>query len=876
MIGVYVRRLSGALAVAALLGACSSGGNVDVGSGQGSDSGSGSATVQFPMAYIKSTLPMEQDDLREQRDAVPDADTDVFVRDRADPTAPERNITEQVTGDDLYAIRDLDVSFDGTKIVFAMRGPLDEDQDEEDPPTWNIWEYVFATDELRRVIASDIIAEEGHDVGPHYLPDGRIVFSSTRQKQSKAILLDESKSQFEAQTSSRGEPAFVLHVMNAEGGDIRQISFNVDHDLDPSVLMSGKIIWSRWDNAPGGRNAIHLYQANPDGSGAELLYGAQSHLTGSENSRIEFVKTREMSNGNLLALVRPFTDTDFGGDLYIINTKDYVENTQPVLASAGLGGPAQRAATGNDVRTVEGISPGGRFQSAFPLWDGTNRIVVSWSQCLAVIDGQERPCTDDVVSNPAALPAQPAYSLWMYDTSARAFLPLMTPQRGVMVTDVVIAQPRAAPGVILDQTPGVGGVSADLVNEGAGILDIRSVYDFDGTDVATPNIRTLANPTTTPAAQRLYRFIRIEKMVSLPDDDVLDFDNAAFGVTPFMREILAYAPIEPDGSVRVKVPANVAFQISLLDQNGRRAGPVHRNWLQLRPGEVRTCNGCHTRDAQAPTSHGRTGTFASAYTGATSTGPFPGTSGAFLPLVGETMAQARASASCVTGSTTCSTIPSMNVLFEDVWTDPAGRTPDPTFTYSYAALTTTPPTSLDCTTRWSATCRITINYEAHIHPLWSAPRVGPVDPITGLPTPLTCAQGGCHSPTNAVAQAQVPQGQLDLTDGPSDDEPLQFRAYRELLVADNEQCLVAGALQDCQIETGVDPVTGTPILSTVTYPASMSAGNARGSTRFFARFAAGGTHAGYLTSAELRMLSEWLDIGAQYYNNPFDPGVPLN
>ena len=32
-----------------------------------------------------------------------------------------------------------------------------------------------------------------------------------------------------------------------------------------------------------------------------------------------------------------------------------------------------------------------------------------------------------------------------------------------------------------------------------------------------------------------------------------------------MREILGYAPVEPDGSVKVKIPANVAFAISVLD-----------------------------------------------------------------------------------------------------------------------------------------------------------------------------------------------------------------------------------------------------------------------------------------------------------------------
>ena len=40
------------------------------------------------------------------------------------------------------------------------------------------------------------------------------------------------------------------------------------------------------------------------------------------------------------------------------------------------------------------------------------------------------------------------------------------------------------------------------------------------------------------------------------------------------------------------------------------------------------------------------------------------------------------------------------------------------------------------------------------------------------------------------------------------------------------------------------------------------------------RFDAGGSHEGYLSDAEKKLLAEWLDVGAQYYNNPFD--VPIN
>ena len=35
-------------------------------------------------------------------------------------------------------------------------------------------------------------------------------------------------------------------------------------------------------------------------------------------------------------------------------------------------------------------------------------------------------------------------------------------------------------------------------------------------------------------------------------------------------------------------------------------------------------------------------------------------------------------------------------------------------------------------------------------------------------------------------------------------------------------------------------------------------------------------HSSFMTADELRLISEWLDIGAQYFNDPFDPDVPMN
>jgi dolichyl-phosphate-mannose--protein O-mannosyl transferase len=77
------------------------------------------------------------------------------------------------------------------------------------------------------------------------------VFASTRQLATQAILLDEGRPQYPAQTDDRQQPIFLLHVMNADGTGMHQISFNTNHDFAPSVLNNGQIVFSRWEVTNG-------------------------------------------------------------------------------------------------------------------------------------------------------------------------------------------------------------------------------------------------------------------------------------------------------------------------------------------------------------------------------------------------------------------------------------------------------------------------------------------------------------------------------------------------------------------------------------------------------------------------------------------------
>src|SRR5690606_5237904 len=149
----------------------------------------------------------------------------------------------------------------------------------------------------------------------------------------------------------------------------------------------------------------------------------------------------------------------------------------------------------------------------------------------------------------------------------------------------------------------------------------------------------------------------------------------------------------------------------------------------------------------------------------------------------------------------------------------------------------------------------------------------------------TCTS--CHSPVNADNMAQVPAGQLDLTSAPSPNQNAHMTSYRDLLTGDVEKEVVNGVLIDRLVPSGeferdeegelILDVEGNPIpiLVTVGVGNSMSGGSARGSGRFFNRFYTFNEetetidHRDYLNPAEMKLLSEWLDLGAAYYNNPF-------
>jgi hypothetical protein len=887
-----VNQLTMLLVLSLLLTAC--GGSIVPNENQEPDP----VVVDVPIAYIKRDLTVpESTGIRSLEDpSIFMGGASLVIKARANSSAEEVDITSELFADMLdddgnplpYDIKDLDTDYTGTRLVFALRAPEMPNMDVE--PTWNIWEYDTTTLELRRVIGSDLVAEAGHDTGPTYLADGRIVFSSTRQRGNQARLLDEGKPQYAGLEEGREVAASVLHLMNADGTEIRQISYNQSHDFDPVVLPNGKILFSRWDQA-GGNKGIHLYQMNADGSQLEILYGRHSHNSVQGLNNIQFAATSITPDSRVLAAINSFDQTRLGTDFIAIDTDNFIDNDTPIDSMQGLSGPAQESALFANIDIINEVSPGGYILALYPLWDGSGRILFSWNQCrlLAPLPSGAAPetprtiapCNEVNITDPLYSPAPNLYGLWMFSPESidgeATQLPLNVANENFAVTEIVALESRPFPN---NPESTVDTQATELIEDKYGVLHIRSVYDIDGIDQSPNGIVNMANPLAVSVDERPARFLRIVKSVSVPDEDTLDFDNQIFGRSrnQLFREIAGYTPIQPDGSVKVAVPAGVPFAVSIVDVNGKRISSRHNNWLQVVPGEQKNCVGCHGNNSTAP--HGRLDAQpASVNAGAMSTGvPFPNTNPALFADSGETMAETYSRIQGLPRLTA-------NIEFDDVWADDSTTTPAESFSYRYQDLNTALPVTQSCAQNWTALCRAVINFPDHIAPMLTLARQTFDDDMV-LIADNTCTS--CHSPSDENGEIRVPLGQLDLRSEPSAEEASFTTSYRELMFNDNEQEVVEGALLDrivpvldndgnptflldeegeLVLDAEDNPI---PITTTVGIGSSMRVNGALSSGRFFTRFNDGNSHAGMLSEAELRLIAEWLDIGGQYYNNPFD------
>ena len=97
------------------------------------------------------------------------------------------------------------------------------------------------------------------DIEPTYLPDGDIVFVSTRCKRWVNCWLTQ---------------VAIMYRCDANGQNIRPISSNNEQDNTPWPLPDGRLLYTRWEYADRSQvHYHHLWAANPDGTAQMTWYG---------------------------------------------------------------------------------------------------------------------------------------------------------------------------------------------------------------------------------------------------------------------------------------------------------------------------------------------------------------------------------------------------------------------------------------------------------------------------------------------------------------------------------------------------------------------------------------------------------------------------
>ena len=99
-----------------------------------------------------------------------------------------------------------------------------------------------------------------------YLPSGKIVFTSTACFVGVPCVYGSSH-------------VANLYAMDPDGGNIRQLCFDQEHDWCPTVLNDGRVLYTRWEysDTPHSNTRL-LFTMNPDGTGQAAFLLSLIHI----------------------------------------------------------------------------------------------------------------------------------------------------------------------------------------------------------------------------------------------------------------------------------------------------------------------------------------------------------------------------------------------------------------------------------------------------------------------------------------------------------------------------------------------------------------------------------------------------------------------
>ena len=445
-----------------------------------------------------------------------------------EPNVETRTILDVPEG----IVRDPEVSWDGSHVVFAMRRNAKDD--------YHIYQMDLEGSQPVQLTSG----AELSDVEPTYLPDGRLLFNSTRDLKF---------------CQCNRHPMGNLFVMAPDGTNMLQIGGNNLWEGHPSVMPDGQILYSRWEYVDRQFGpSFGLWTCNPDGTGHALYYGNNAWAPGSILDARVIPGTERV-----LCIFGACHDLPWGAMAIVdrrrgLDGSDPVQQIWPAWTRKWLENQQNAEWHPEQIDAFRDTRP--KYEDPWPLSDKYFLV----ARTLSEETGQKMQT-----------------GIFLVDVFGNELL-LHTEQPGCYDPMPVVARQR--PPVIPPQV--------DFRSK-EGRFYVRDVYQGDGMRSVPPGeikyLRIIEAPPKrawTPAG-----------------GGGIDADQA-----PLMnwnlvnnKRILGDVPVESDGSAYFSVPANTYLYFQALDADKMMVQSM-RSGTFLQPGETVGCVGCHEHRQDAPPS----------------------------------------------------------------------------------------------------------------------------------------------------------------------------------------------------------------------------------------------------------------------------------
>jgi len=450
-------------------------------------------------------------------------------------------ITPLIKTDKGGAIRDPALSYDAKRLLLAWR------KDADDRHNYSVYEIELATGKTRHITGDDTY---GASYEPIYLPDGNIMFNSSRIVQT---------------VDCAGPDVSNLHICDKDGKYARRIGFDQVHTLAPTVMDDGRVVYMRWDY--NDRSQVYtqaIFQMNPDGTAQTEYYGNNTF------EPTNFFHPRGIPGTAKIMCLIGGHHTPQSGKLAIVDPSKGRQGTDGLTELPfGRKPPYER--------TDMYAKQGGHFCYPFPLDDKS--LLVSYDPLAyhrRKKDGTRMP--DDVKN-------YVRFHLYYMTIDGR---------REILAADHRISSLKPIP-VMARKVPNVRPSVVDYRKK-TGVYFLQDVYHG-------PGLKGVKRGTIKKLRVVELRF----REMYVGANGTSGVGGSAGVVTPIavgtgswdVKVILGDATVRADGSAMFEVPARTPVYFQALDSENRMVQTM-RSWSTLMPGETFSCAGCHEDKNEAP------------------------------------------------------------------------------------------------------------------------------------------------------------------------------------------------------------------------------------------------------------------------------------